>query len=286
MGSSIMNIIMNKNMKKRLDVGIDVYFFASGSAGTNADSTFRTTRVGGANPGNSSTKLFADVGSAVAGGRPYSWPASKNRIYPFKSLYNKQGIGTFQRKFSRVVVKLMAQTQTIFTQTIDMISGTTWTTRYNVDSTTRLRLSTHNGVTASALSMIYDEGTTLSAVNNNNNHPAYINFPVLQKTISLNGIPYSQAKVIPTIDGNVRVSLIAPLDVQPTLTGVNLDSFQIEFFDDFDRPTAIVTGTIGDLNSTADVKMANTLIEDGAYINISGMDDFLITTPNTIAISN
>ena len=103
---------------------------------------------------------------------------------------------------------------------------------------------------------------------------------------SSEGVIDSGFSITGTDDGGVQLSLIKPYDFKPTQTGVNIDSFQIEFFDDFDRPTAIVTGTIGDLNSTADVKMANTLIEDGAYINISGMDDFLITTPNTIAISN
>jgi len=224
---------------------------------------------------------FGDVYTASQG-RP-NWPTLKNKIYSNREVYRHKMAATFQRKFSKVKITITSSGTGVFLDIIDMVEGKTPIDRYNTDyKNDRYRIVTNSsGIAGSGI------GTTFELILSSSvDFQAGINYPNLVKSSRINGIPYNQAKVTGTADGNVRVSLIAPFDIQPTQTGVVLDSFQIEFFDDFDRPTAIVTGTIGDLNSTADVKLANTLIEDGAYINISGMDDFLITTPNTIAISN
>lgn len=277
-----MNVIMNKNMKKRMDSAIDLYFFAGGNAGSSSSFRIRITRVGGTYD-NISTKFFANIRSSYT---RLDWPSHKNRIELYSPVYKVDDISTFKRKFSKLVVTFNSEGATIFTDTIKMITPTeTYDKKYNTDSkgVQKIVSKQFSGVCSLSSEMNTDQ---LGSQNASEGHEATISYPILTKTAYKNGVPYNQAKVTGTVDGNVRVSLIAPFDIPPTQTGVVLDSFQIEFFDDFDRPTAIVTGTIGDLNSTADVKMANTLIEDGAYINISGMDDFLITTPNTIAISN
>lgn len=277
-----MNIIMNKNMKKRMDSAIDLYWFVNGNGGAGTEFRFRSARVGGSPTVKmTAANHFGDVYTATQS-RP-DWPTLKNKIYINHEVYRHKMAATFQRKFSKVKITLSSSGIEVFRDTIDMVEGNTPIDRYKTDyKNDRYYIRTNSsGDVASGIGTTYELNMTSNVA-----YQAGINYPNLMKSSLINGIPYSQAKVTGTVDGNVRVSLIAPFDILPTQTGVVLDSFQIEFFDDFDRPTAIVTGTIGDLNSTADVKMANTLIEDGAYINISGMDDFLITTPNTIAISN
>lgn len=287
-----MNIIMNKNMKKRMDSAIDLYFFAGG----NAKQDIYRTRLGVAGNGTSTLNRFFTI---VGNNKQYSldWPYAKNKISnataEVKSIsYLSNEASTFKRKFSKIKITLSSSNSGLFTDEIDMYNHTVLTSpvdvlfsRFSGVNHHRIFVHNRNGTTISVTDA-RDWNVTGTKLLDGNTYVSNIVYPILTKTAYKNGIAYNQAKVTGTVDGNVRVSLIAPFDITPTQTGVVLDSFQIEFFDDFDRPTAIVTGTVGDLNSTADVKMANTLIEDGAYINISGMDDFLITTPNTIAISN
>ncbi len=227
-----MNIIMNKNLKKRLMSCHDAYLLKKVSLPSN----LYVSRDG--------------TGITVS-----SWYAQPDA--PIKTIIRNPLYNSFRRKFAKYKVSLLSGQNTIYMK----------------------EYLTNNGS--------YELYT--GSYRSNDRSIPYKTISVaiygIDKT-SNEGILDSGFSITGTDDGGVQLSLIKPYDVKPTQIGVNIDSFKIEFFDDFDRPTAIVTGTIGDLNSTADVKMANTLIEDGAYINISGMDDFLITTPNTIAISN
>lgn len=259
-----MQVIMNNNMKKRLDSGIDWYLIASGKVlNRNVLVSFGASsynRIGNYNK-DSKTLL--------------QW---KNKLYSNKSYYRNEYATTNTRKYKKIEVKYKSGETVVFSDTIDFLLKPS----YNIDVTSSYRIA------YTALLYIYSSGVipmSGDSVANPNDYSTFLQYPILVKTAYKNGTPYNRASVKGTTTGDVRVSLIPPLDWQPTVTGVTLDSFEIRFYDDADRLTAIVTGTIGDLNSTADVKMANPTLVDGSFVNISGMDDFLIKMPNTLELT-
>lgn len=260
-----MQVIMNNNMKKRLDSGIDWYLVASGKVlNRNVLISFGASsynRIGNLNTG---AKTLVQ------------W---KGKLYTNKSAYRNEYATCNTRKYKKIEVKYKSGETVVFSDTVDFSMKPS----YSRDVNQSYKLS-FNSAPTFVLVGIGNDTSDFNAFENAE-YVTYLQYPILVKTAYKNGTPYNRASVKGTTTGDVRVSLIPPLDWKPTVTGVTLDSFEIRFYDDADRLTAIVTGTIGDLNSTADVKMANPTLVDGSFVNISGMDDFLIKMPNTLELT-
>lgn len=260
-----MQVIMNNNMKKRLDSGIDWYLIASGKVlNRNVLASFGASsynRIGNHNKGANTLAKW------------------NGKLYEGKSTYRNEYATCNTRKYKKLEVKYKSGETVVFTDTIDFLLKPS----YNIDVSSSYIISYTAQPSLSSSGVISPMSVDSSA--NPNDYPTFLQYPILTKTALKNGTPYNRASVKGTTTGDVRVSLIPPLDWQPTVIGVTLDSFEIRFYDDADRLTAIVTGTIGDLNSTADVKMTNPTLVDGSFVNISGMDDFLIKMPNTLELT-
>ena len=275
-----MQVIMNNNMKKRLDSTIDLCFVGSGNGTTQLPYRDRYLRV--IPNGFAQSKLWVYFG--VYSFTDITFTQSKSILKNGKSHYRHELSSSGTRKFTKIEVTYKSNGAIVFTETIDMAT--------NLVSSNASRFSTDVGNNYHQFGIGKDQIVEASDsalihyfLYNSSYHISVLNYPKLTKTSYKNGTPYNRASVKGTTTGDVRVSLIPPLDWQPAVTGVTLDSFEIKFYDDADRLTAIVTGTIGDLNSTADVKMANPTPVDGSFVNISGMDDFLIKMPNTLELT-